>query len=502
MIRIITSVDKALSELLQNRTVDLEKVENVVKDIVTAVKNGGDEQLCAITNRLDGTKLSPGGLAVGQDEIKAAYQRVGEGFLTALRLAAQNIYRFHDRQRRNSWIDPQPDGTTLGQMVSPLGRVGIYVPGGKASYPSSVLMNAIPAAVAGVRQIVMVTPPDKSGAVNPHTLVAAAEAGVTEIYRVGGAQAVAALAYGTESIARVDKIVGPGNIYVTAAKRQVFGVVDIDMLAGPSEVLIVADDSARPDFVAADMLAQAEHDELASSILVTPVAALAQKVQQQLNKQLARLTRRQVAEKSINERGAIVITATLDEAVQVANAFAPEHLELMVADPYRWLGSVHGAGAVFLGHFSPEPVGDYIAGPNHVLPTGGTARFFSPLNVDTFTKKTSIIGYSSRALAKDGEHVVALANTEGLTAHAASVQHRLAFLAESTGGELSGVTGINGGVSDKTASNHMLPGLPGMPSIRPGFGNLPGRVPKQKWNEVSPLDFNRLNSIPGEGEKC
>jgi histidinol dehydrogenase len=291
-------------------------------------------------------------------------------------------------------------------------------------------MNAIPAAVAGVKQIVMVTPPDRNGEVNPYTLVAAAEAGVTEIYRVGGAQAVAALAYGTETVVRVDKIVGPGNIYVTAAKRQVFGVVDIDMLAGPSEVLIVADASARPEFVAADMLSQAEHDELASSILVTPVADLAEKVQQQITIQMAQLNRRNVAEKSINERGAMIITATLDEAVQVANSFAPEHMELLVADPYRWLGSVNNAGAVFLGHFSPEPVGDYLAGPNHVLPTGGTARFFSPLNVDTFMKKTSLIGYSPQALARDGEYILTLAGTEGLDAHAASVRCRLAVLDE------------------------------------------------------------------------
>ncbi len=428
--RIIKSEDKALSELLQGRTADLEKVENVVKDIIISVRDGGDDQLCAITARFDGTDLTPPGLVVNEAEIKAAYQKVSDSFLAALRVAAQNIYRYHSRQLHNSWIDPQPDGTMLGQLITPLSRVGIYVPGGKAAYPSSVLMNAIPAAVAGVQQIVMVTPPDRSGSVNPYTLVAAAEAGVTEIYRVGGAQAVAALAYGTETVARVDKIVGPGNIYVTAAKRQVFGVVDIDMLAGPSEVLIVADDSARPEFVAADMLSQAEHDELASSILVTPVEELAEKVQQQITRQLAQLNRRNVAEKSINERGAIIITATLDEAVQVASSFAPEHMELLVDDPYRWLGSVNNAGAVFLGHFSPEPVGDYLAGPNHVLPTGGTARFFSPLNVDTFMKKTSLIGYSPRALTRDGEHILTLAGTEGLDAHAASVRCRLAVLAD------------------------------------------------------------------------
>jgi len=429
--RIIMSQDKALSELLQGRTADLDKVEDAVKDIIRSVRDGGDEQLCAITARFDGASLTPADLVVGEAEIKAAYQKVSDSYLTALRMAAQNIHRYHSRQLHNSWIDPQPDGTVLGQLITPLSRVGIYVPGGKAAYPSSVLMNAIPAAVAGIQQIVMVTPPDRNGEMNPYTLVAAAEAGVTEIYRVGGAQAVAALAYGTAKVARVDKIVGPGNIYVTAAKRQVFGVVDIDMLAGPSEILIVADASARPEFVAADMLSQAEHDELASAILVTPVAELAEKVQQEITRQMAKLGRRNIAEKSINEHGAIIITATLEEAVAVANSFAPEHLELLVADPYRWLGSVSNAGAAFLGHFSPEPVGDYWAGPNHVLPTGGTARFFSPLNVDTFMKKTSIIGYSSRALARDGEHILTLANTEGLDAHAESVRCRLAALADS-----------------------------------------------------------------------
>ncbi len=428
--RIIKSEDKALCELLQGRTADLEKVENVVKDIISSIRNGGDNQLCAITARFDGIDLAPSNLLVSEAEIKNAYQKVNEKFLAALRVATQNIYRYHSRQLHNSWIDPQPDGSLLGQLITPLNRVGIYVPGGKAAYPSSVLMNAIPAAVAGVQQIVMVTPPNRSGAVNPYTLVAAAEAGVTEIYRVGGAQAVAALAYGTETIARVDKIVGPGNVYVTAAKRQVFGIVDIDMLAGPSEVLIVADDSAKPEFVAADMLSQAEHDELASSILVTPLAELAEQVRQQIAKQMVQLSRRNIAEKSINERGAMIITANLDEAVKVANSFAPEHLELLVADPYRWLGSVNNAGAVFLGHFSPEPVGDYLAGPNHVLPTGGTARFFSPLNVDTFMKKTSLIGYSPKALARDGEHILTMAGTEGLDAHAASVQCRLAELAD------------------------------------------------------------------------
>lgn len=425
MIRIFQSLDMTISDIMQNRDIDLEKVEESVNEIIRAVKYGGDEQLCIITARFDGIKLEPHQIPITNDEIQAAYEQVNDDFLSALRFAAQNISRFHKRQLRNTWIDPHPDGTLLGQMISPLKRVGIYVPGGKASYPSSVLMNALPAVVAGVKEIVMVTPPDRNGSINTYTLVAAAEAGVTEIYRIGGAQAIAALAFGTQTINQVDKIVGPGNIYVTAAKRQVFGSVDIDMLAGPSEVLIVADESARPEFVAADMLAQAEHDEMASAILVTPIPELAKDVQHELNKQLEKLTRRDIAEKSINEKGAIIITQTLTEAMEIANSFAPEHLELLVDNPYIWLGKLNNAGAIFLGHYSPEPVGDYIAGPNHVLPTGGTARFFSPLNIDTFMKKTSLINYSPEAVSLHGKHAVVLANMEGLDAHAASVKIRM-----------------------------------------------------------------------------
>jgi len=497
LIRLIRSTDKALDDLLQKRTIDLEKVEDSVKEIINSVRSGGDEQLCTITARFDGIRLAPADLPVSRDEIQAAYGKVNADFLTALRTAVRNIYHYHSRQLRNSWIDPQPDGTLLGQLLTPLRRVGIYVPGGKASYPSSVLMNAIPAAVAGVPEIVMVTPPDRSGSVNPHTLVAAAEAGVTEIYRAGGAQAVAALAYGTQTIARVDKITGPGNIYVTAAKRQVFGTVDIDMLAGPSEVLIVADESARPDYVAADMLAQAEHDELASAILVTPVAELADQVQQELYKQLKKLSRRTIAEKSINQRGAIILTENLAQAVEIAASFAPEHLELLLAEPYRWLGSVNNAGAVFLGHYSPEPVGDYIAGPNHVLPTGGTARFFSPLNVDTFMKKTSLIGYTPQKLARFGKHAVTLACMEGLDAHAASVQFRLDSLPGDIEKTAPGTSGAGG---NYTTALHKLPALvmnentpgarnvPGMTSLKPGFGNLP-----QKRETVTGV--NNINSF-------
>ncbi len=427
MFRIIKPADGRLDELLQHRSVDLQRVDERVKEIIDTVRHGGDDGLCQLIAGLDGVRLTPSQIKVREEEIRAAYQQVNEDFLAALRAAAQNITRYHRRQLRNSWLDAQDDGTVLGQLITPLHRVGIYVPGGKASYPSSVLMNAIPAAVAGVEEIVMATPPDRSGQINPHTLVAAAEAGVREIYRAGGAHAVAALAFGTETISRVDKIVGPGNIYVTAAKRRVFGTVDIDMLAGPSEVLVVADDSADPALVAADMLAQAEHDEMASAWLVTPSVQLAAGVQGELVRQLPSLVRRAVAEKSIRERGAAIITETLEEAVDIANYIAPEHLELLVPDPCRWLGRIRNAGAVFLGHFSPEPVGDYLAGPNHVLPTGGTARFFSPLGVDAFVKKTSIIGYSPQALARHGKHIVTLAMTEGLDAHAKSVQLRMSL---------------------------------------------------------------------------
>lgn len=482
MIPIIKPGDKRYNELIQDRAFDLEQVEATVSEIINAVRTGGDKQLCAVTARLDGIELEPAQLPVAGREIEAAYEQVDEDFLTALRLAAANITRFHRRQLRNSWFEPQPDGSVLGQVVSPLRRVGIYVPGGKASYPSSVLMNAIPAAVAGVKEIVMVTPPGRDGTVNPYTLVAAAEAGVTEIYRVGGAQAVAALAYGTATIGKVDKITGPGNIYVTAAKRQVFGVVDIDMLAGPSEVLIVADGSARPEFIAADMLAQAEHDEMASAILVTTDRELAEQVNRELTVQLNRLNRREVAAASLTANGAIILTTSLDEALEVANSFAPEHMELMVAEPFPWLGRVTAAGAVFLGHFAPEAVGDYIAGPNHVLPTGGTARFFSPLNVDTFMKKTSIIGYSEAALKKEGARAVLLAETEGLDAHAASITVRLKSQPARNGRQVQNNGMLAGGNYRMPPFNHAggnsniddtgLRNLPGMKTLKPGFGDL------------------------------
>lgn len=509
MIPITRPGEERFSALLKERAFDLEKVAAAVKEIVDAVKRGGDKELCAITARLDGIKLDPSRIPVNEHEIKAAYDQVDDDFLAALRRAADNIYSYHRRQLRNTWIDPKPDGIVLGQMLTPLSRVGIYVPGGKASYPSSVLMNAIPAAVAGVREIIMVTPPGRDGSVNPHTLVAAAEAGVGEIYRVGGAQAVAALAYGTATIKKVDKITGPGNIYVTAAKRQVFGSVDIDMLAGPSEVLIVADETAHPEFIAADMLAQAEHDEMASAILVTTDRKLAENVNRELAAQLGRLNRQAVAARSIADNGAIVLTADLEEALDVANAFAPEHLELMLAEPYRWLGRVTGAGAVFLGHYAPEAVGDYIAGPNHILPTNGTARFFSPLNVDTFMKATSIIGYSSDALQRDGGHAVILAETEGLDAHAASIRVRLEKKRlipgkpkKNNGAE----TGFNNRMphfnhaptGNSSINNEGLRGLPGMKTLKPGFGDLHRDTRPERIKPVA----NRIeNPADGKEEK-
>jgi len=504
MIPIITPGEERFSALLQGRAFDLEKVEATVAEIVSAVKNGGDKDLCAITARLDGIVLEPSRLPVTADEIKEAYGRVTEDFLAALRRAADNIFRYHRRQLKNSWLDPQPNGAVLGQLFTPLQRVGIYVPGGKASYPSSVLMNAVPAAVAGVREIVMVTPPGRDGAVNPHTLVAAAESGVTEIYRIGGAQAVAALAYGTATVKKVDKITGPGNIYVTAAKRQVYGVVDIDMLAGPSEVLIVADDTARADFVAADMLAQAEHDEMASAILVTPVRRLAENVGQELATQLEQLDRRAVAARSLADKSFIVLTANLEEAFEVANRFAPEHLELMLAEPYRWLGRVAAAGAVFLGHYSPEAVGDYIAGPNHILPTSGTARFFSPLNVDAFTKKTSLIDYSPQALREEGGHAMTLAETEGLGAHLASIKIRLENAKENN-------KHANGNSSrmpkDKPAdisfvNSHGLRDFPGMQTLKPAFGDLHRDTRAKKTDRAGQNDSGKPRSAgpPGKDE--
>lgn len=396
-----------------------------VQRIIEEVRRDGDAALRKFAQQFDGVKI--GELRVTQEEIEAAYAQVDESFLAALREAAVNIRRFHEKQMRNSWMDLQADGSILGQVIRPLRRVGLYVPGGKAAYPSSVLMNAIPAQVAGVPEIVMVTPPATAGVegINPHILVAAAEAGVREIYRVGGAQAVAALAYGTESIPAADKIVGPGNIYVALAKRSVFGAVDIDSIAGPSEIVVLADETADAAYVAADLLSQAEHDEMASAILVTPSRELAEAVRLEVDRQLSELPRRDIAAQSIRDYGAILTVDSLTEGVGVVNRLAPEHLEIIVREPFDYLSRIENAGAIFLGPYSSEPVGDYFAGPNHVLPTNGTARFSSPLNVDDFLKKSSVIYYSKEALLRDGEKIITLARHEGLDAHARAIEIRL-----------------------------------------------------------------------------
>ncbi|WP_411830889.1 histidinol dehydrogenase [Paenibacillus graminis] len=409
-----------------------------VKEIVANIKKEGDAALLRYTERFDGAALTAAGLRVTEEELQAAYGRVEESFVTAIRAAAANIRAFHARQKRNSWMDLQPDGTILGQIIRPLKRVGVYVPGGKAAYPSSVLMNVIPAQIAGVPEIVMVTPPSTGGTegIDPYILVAAAEAGVNEIYRVGGAQAIAALAFGTASIAPVDKICGPGNIYVALAKREVYGAVDIDSIAGPSEIVVLADDTAEAAYVAADLLSQAEHDEMASAILVTPSQRLAEAVAAEVERQLRELPREAIARASVDHYGAIIVVESLAEGISVVNRLAPEHLEIVTGDPMGLLGSIENAGAIFLGPYSSEPVGDYFAGPNHIIPTNGTARFSSPVDVDDFIKKSSLIYYSKEALLQDGATIIELARREGLEGHARAIEIRLQN--EAKGGDGNG----------------------------------------------------------------
>ncbi|MDI6906071.1 MAG: histidinol dehydrogenase [Thermoanaerobacterales bacterium] len=423
MLRIIPSSDPSLADALQREFVVPDEVCLAVADILTAVRERGDRALAEFTARFDGVELAPEeGFRVSAAEVKAAYRRVEQEFLDALRHAKERIAAFHRRQLPASWFETSAEGIVGGQLVRPLDRVGIYVPGGRATYPSSVLMNALPAAVAGVREIAMVTPPARDGSVNPYTLVAAAEAGITEIYKAGGAQAVAALAFGTESIRRVDKITGPGNIYVTVAKQQVFGLVGIDMLAGPSEVVIVADGDADPAAAAADLLAQAEHDVLARAVLITPSWELAGAVREEVARQLGdHRERRGILEKALADGGLIIVTRDLEEAVGLANRYAPEHLELMVGEPLAWLGRVRHAGAVFLGGYTPVALGDYAAGPNHVLPTGGTARFTSALGVDAFLKRINVLSCDRDGFGHLAPTVAVLAEVEGLPAHAAAV---------------------------------------------------------------------------------
>lgn len=413
------------TEVLFNRARKAhEKISADVKDIVSAVKNQGDKAVLEYTEKFDGVKLDSENLLVTESEFAAAYSSIDDATLQALKKAKENIFKYNERQIRTSRL-LSSDGITAGYIVKPVKRAGIYVPGGKAAYPSTVLMCAIPAVVAGVGEIIMCTP-CASGKINSLTLAAARECGIKQVFKIGGAQAIAAMAYGTKSIPKVNVISGPGNIFVASAKREVYGEVGIDMIAGPSEILIIADDSANADFVAADMLSQAEHDEMAMSMLITDSEKLASEVQRQLSKQIAKLPRRQIAETALNNYGAIVITESVSEAVKLANKVAPEHLELCVKNPNIVLDDIENAGAVFIGNYSPEPLGDYYAGPNHVLPTGGAAMYASSLGVDNYIKKISIINYEKQALKNVGDTIIKLAEAEGLSAHASAIRCRIA----------------------------------------------------------------------------
>ena len=413
-----------LSNLLKRSPNSYGEYEGRVNAIIENVKANGDEAVFSYTEQFDGYKLTSDNIVVTDEEIAAAYEEIDDELVEIIRKALVNIRDYHAKQKRNSWFDAKPDGTILGQKITPLSRVGVYVPGGKAAYPSSVLMNVMPAKVAGVEEIIMCTPPGKDGKIYCGTLVAAKEAGVDVIYKVGGAQAVAAMAYGTGSIPKVDKIVGPGNIYVALAKKAVYGQVGIDSIAGPSEIMVLADETANPRFVAADLLSQAEHDELASSILVTTSRELADKVSAEVDGFVEILSRKEIMQKSLDNYGYILIAKDMDEAIDVVNEIATEHLELVTKDPFQTMTKIKNAGAIFLGEYSSEPLGDYFAGPNHVLPTNGTSKFFSPLEVDDFIKKSSIISYSKEALGAIHTDIEKFAKAEGLTAHANSIAVR------------------------------------------------------------------------------
>ena len=413
-----------LENLLKRSPNSYGKFEASVAAILADVKEKGDEAVFDYTKRFDGADINAGNIVVTKEEIDEAYSLVDKQLVEVIRKALVNIREYHAKQKQYSWFDSTPNGTILGQKVTPLNRVGVYVPGGKAAYPSSVLMNIIPAKVAGVSQIIMTTPPGKDGRVNPGTLVAANEAGVDVIYKVGGAQAIAAMAYGTDSIRKVDKIVGPGNIYVALAKKAVYGHVSIDSIAGPSEILVIAHETANPRYVAADLLSQAEHDEMASAILITTSEELADKVSKEIDGFVAELSRSEIISKSLENYGYILIARDIDEAVETANEIASEHLEIVTRDPFTVMTKIRNAGAIFLGEYSSEPLGDYFAGPNHVLPTNGTAKFFSPLGVDDFIKKSSIISDSREALEPIHEDIIKFANAERLTAHANSIKVR------------------------------------------------------------------------------
>ena len=411
-----------LEDLLKRSPNSYKQYEDSVNAIIEKVRAEKDAAIFSYTKQFDGADIDASNIRVTEEEIKEAYTLVDEKLIQVMRKSLENIRVYHEKQKQYSWFDSRPDGVMLGQKVTALASAGVYVPGGKAAYPSSVLMNVIPAKVAGVEKIVMTTPCNKEGKVNPATLVAAKEAGVTEIYKVGGAQAIAALAFGTESIPKVDKIVGPGNIYVALAKKAVFGHVSIDSIAGPSEILVLADETANPRYVAADLLSQAEHDELASAILITTSEELAKNVSKEVEKFTAELSRKEIIEKSLENYGYILIADSMEEAIDTANEIASEHLEILTANPFEIMMKIKNAGAIFLGEYASEPLGDYFAGPNHILPTNGTAKFFSPLGVDDFIKKSSIISYSREALEPVNKDIVQFATSEQLTAHANSIK--------------------------------------------------------------------------------
>lgn len=413
-----------LEDLLKRSPNNYGKFEAAVAEILARIKDEGDSALFAYTKQFDKVEITADNIQVTEEEIREAYELADPSLIDVIRKALVNIRSYHEKQKQNSWFTSETNGTMLGQKVTPLERVGVYVPGGKAVYPSSVLMNVLPAKVAGVDQIVMTTPPGKDGKVNPATLVAAREAGADVIYKVGGAQAIAALAYGTESIPKVDKIVGPGNIFVALAKKAVYGHVSIDSIAGPSEILVLADETANPRYVAADLLSQAEHDELASAILITTSKELAEKVDKEVQGFVEILSRKEIIQKSLDNFGYILIAGNMDEAVEAANAIASEHMEIVTRNPFEVMMKVRNSGAIFIGEYSSEPLGDYFAGPNHILPTNGTAKFFSPLSVDDFVKKSSIIYYSKDALKKIHKDIEQFAASEQLTAHANSIAVR------------------------------------------------------------------------------
>ena len=426
--RIITlskeSKSSLLNDLLKRSPNNYGQYEAVVSDIIEKVKSKGDAAIFAYTKQFDKCELNAETIRVTEAEIEEAVNTIEPKLYEVMEKAAANIKAYHEKQVRNSWFDAKPDGTILGQKITPIGKAGVYVPGGKAAYPSSVLMNVIPAKVAGVSKVVMVTPPGADGKVNPGTLAAAKVAGVDEIYKVGGAQAIAALAFGTQSIPKVDKITGPGNIFVALAKKEVYGHVSIDSVAGPSEILVLADESANPRYVAADLLSQAEHDELASAILITTSMKLAEAVSEQVEVFISELSRTDIMRKSIDNYGYILVADSMEDAIDAANEIASEHLEVLTKNPFEIMTKIQNAGAIFLGEYSSEPLGDYFAGPNHILPTNGTAKFFSPLSVDDFIKKSSIISYSRNALEAVHKDIEFFAEKEGLTAHANSIKVR------------------------------------------------------------------------------